>query len=293
MTIRTQQPLENKPTVPGRNPPIPAFRQQKSTFCCPIHPTKPNFRNPSASSAPLNAGTPGLHLRARLLALAIAVPSLIVAQTPPSLTITLADAISRAHQYGAQVQSAALNTALAAEDTKQAKANRLPTLNAFNQFIYTQGDHTPSGAFVANDGVHVYNEQAVVHQELLNAIRKGEVNRALAAEAVARARTDLIARGLDFTVIQNYYAIVSAQRKAVNVQTALDEAQHFLDITQKQEAGGEVARADVVKARISVQQSQRAVQDAQLAIEKARIALAVFIFPDFRTSTFTIGCIRA
>ncbi|HYA18016.1 MAG TPA: TolC family protein [Bryobacteraceae bacterium] len=232
-----------------------------------------------------------MSLRARLLALAAAAPCLVFgqsAQTPPpqpapSLTITLADAISRAHQYGTQVQSAALNTALAAEDTRQARANRLPTLNALNQYIYTQGDRTPSGVFVANDGVHVYNEQAVVHQELLNAIRKGEVNRALAAEAVAKARADLAARSLDFTVIQDYYAIVSAQRKAVNVQTALDEARHFLDITEKQESGGEVARADVVKARISLQQSERALQDAQLAIEKARIALGVLIFPDFRS----------
>ena len=207
---------------------------------------------------------------------------LLAAQTTP-LTITLADALARARQYGTQVQSASLNAALAVEDQKQARAGRLPTVNAFNQMIYTQGNGTPSGVFVANDGVHIYNEQAVVHEELLTLIRKGEINRALAAEAVAKARTELAVRGLNFTVIQDYYAIITAQRKSVNAQQALEEARHFLDITQKQEAGGEVAHADVVKARISLQQRERDVQDGQLAIEKSRIALGVLLFPDLRS----------
>ena len=77
---------------------------------------------------------------------------------PPS--ITLQEAITRARQYGGQIQSANLAVLLAKEDSAQARAGRLPTLNAFNQFIYTEGNGTPSGVFVANDGVHIYNEQA-------------------------------------------------------------------------------------------------------------------------------------
>src|SRR5947209_2486210 len=103
------------------------------------------------------------------------------AQAPAK--ITLQDALTRARQYGAQVQSASLAAALAREDRVQARAANLPSVNAFNQFIYTQGNGTSSGVFVSNDGVHVYNEQAVVHQELLALIRRGEVNRAMAAEA--------------------------------------------------------------------------------------------------------------
>ena len=52
----------------------------------------------------------------------------------------------------------------------------------------------PSGMFVANDGVHVYNEQAVIHEEALSLVRHGELNRALAAEALARAKVDVAAR---------------------------------------------------------------------------------------------------
>jgi outer membrane protein TolC len=206
------------------------------------------------------------------------------AQTPQApLTITLQDALARARQYGTQIQSANINALLAREDRAQAKAATLPSLNAFNQFIYTEANGTPSGVYVANDGVHVYNEQAQVHQELLSLVRHGEIRRAMAAEAVAKAKAEVAVRGLNATVIQDYYAIVSAQRRFANAQTSLRESDQFLDISQKQEKGGEVAHADVIKAQITQQQRQRDLQDADLNIEKARIALGVLIFPDFRS----------
>ena len=203
------------------------------------------------------------------------------AQTP--LVITLPDALARAKQYGMQIQSANLNVELAREDRVQAKAAGLPSVSAFNQFIYTEGNGTPSGVYVANDGVHVYNEQAQIHEEALTFVRHGEIRRAMAAEAVARAKIEVAQRGLNATVVQDYYAILAAQRRFVNAQTSLREAEQFLDITQKQEKGGEVAHADVIKAQITLQQRQRDLQDAQFNIDKSRIALAVLIFPDFRS----------
>lgn len=219
----------------------------------------------------------------------VAASAVLPAQTtaPQPASITLQDAIARARQYGGQIQSANLAVLLAKEDTAQAKAGRLPTLNAFNQFIYTEGNGTPSGVFVANDGVHVYNEQAVVHEELLSIFRRAEIRRDLAAQAVATAKVEVAARGLVATVVQDYYMIVSAQRKFVNAQTSLGEANQFLDITQKQEKGGEAAHADVIKAQIQQQQRERDAQDAQVAIEKAKIALGVLIFPNF-TADFTV-----
>jgi outer membrane protein TolC len=133
----------------------------------------------------------------------------------------------------------------------------------------------------------VYNEQAQVHEELLSVFRRGEIRRSLAAQAVAAAKVDIAARGLNATVIQDYYAIVSAQRKFANAQTSLREANQFLDITQKQEQGGEAAHADVIKAQIQQQQRGRDLQDAQVAVEKAKIALGVLIFPSF-TADFNV-----
>ena len=60
----------------------------------------------------------------------------------------------------------------------------------------------------------------------------------MAAEAVAKAKVEVAARGLNATVIQNYYAILSAQHHAANTQISIAEAQRFLDITQKQEQAG-------------------------------------------------------
>ena len=210
---------------------------------------------------------------------ALAAAALGFGQNAP--VVSLADALERARQNGGQVQGANLAVAQAREDRVQARAASLPSLNAFNQYIYTEGNGTPSGVFVANDGVHIYNEQAVVHQELLSLVRHGEIRRALAAEAVARARVDVAVRGLSATVIQDYYAIVAAERKAKNSAISLHEAEQFHDIAQKQEKGGEVAHADVIKSQIDLEQRRRDLQEAQLAIEKAKIALGVLIFPNF------------
>jgi outer membrane protein TolC len=215
----------------------------------------------------------------------LAVATLGFGQNTP--VISLEDALARARKNAGQVQAANLAVLQAKEDRVQARAAALPTLNAFNQFIYTEGNGTPSGVFVANDGVHVYNEQAVVHQELLSLVRRGEIRRAMAAEAVARAKTDVALRGLNVTVIQDYYAIVAAERKVKNSETSLREAEQFHDIAQKQEKGGEVAHADVIKSQIDLEQRKRDLQEAKLAIEKAKIALGVLIFPNF-AADFTV-----
>jgi len=81
-----------------------------------------------------------------------------------------------------------------------------------------------------------------------------EYRRAEAAEAAARARQDVATRGLVATVVQNYYGLATAQRHLANAARGVDEAQAFADITRKQEAGGEAAHADVIKAELQVQQ---------------------------------------
>ncbi len=206
-----------------------------------------------------------------------------LAQTAsPPLQLTLADALARARTVSPQLLSASLAAQIAHEDAVQAKAALLPTAQAFSQFIYTQSNGTPSGVFVSNDGPHVYNDQAQVHGDIYAPVKRADYHRAIAAEAVARARTDVAARGIIATVAQNFYAMAVGARKFANARTSLGEAQAFLDITSKLEAGGEAAHVDVVKAQMQVEQRQRDVQDAQLAADKSRIALAVLIFPDFR-----------
>jgi outer membrane protein TolC len=212
-------------------------------------------------------------------------PSSAPPQTPaPSepITLTLQDALQRARQYAQQIYTANIAALLAHEDAVQAKAALLPTVNGLSQFIYTQPNYgSPSGVFVSNDGPHVYNDQALVHGEIFNPGKRADYHKAMAAEAVARAKADLATRGIVATVVQNYYGMVVAQRKIANARQSLDEAQRLLDITQKQEAGGEVSHYDVVKAQIQLEQRQRDVQETQLALDKVRFGFAVLLFPNF------------
>ncbi len=219
---------------------------------------------------------------ALVLAVTLALPSFGQPPQPaPQLTISFHEALDRARKYGLDIQTANIAALLAREDRIQAKAALLPGVQYFNQFIYTEPNGTPSGVFVSNDGPHVYNSQGQVHEDL-SLSRRAEYRRAQAAEVLAKAKADLAARGIVATLVQDYYAVVIAQRRLANAQRSLADAQKFLDITEKLEHGGEAAHADVIKAQLQVQQRERDVLDAQLAIEKARLALAVVIFPDFR-----------
>ena len=195
--------------------------------------------------------------------------------------LTLQDALTQARANSQQFRSAQLAADLAREDRKQARAALLPSLNGFGQFIYTEPNGTPSGIWVPNDGPKVYATWLNVHGDA-SLTKWSEYRSAAAAEAVARAKADVAARGLVSTIVTNYYTLVAAERKLSSAQLALREAQQFLDITQRQEAGGEVAHSDVVKAQIQVNQRLRDEQEAELAVLKSRLGLSVLVFTDFR-----------
>jgi len=201
------------------------------------------------------------------------------------LTLTAAIALARVNSQ--QLRSADTSARLASEDRVQARAALLPSLGAFGQYIYTQPNGTPSGVFVANDGPNIYNVWGVVHGDVFAPARWADYRSAAAAEAVARARADVAARGLVAAVVENYYGVVAAVRKAASARQGLAEAQRFLDITTRQEQGGEVAHSDVVKAQIQVSARQRDAEDAELTALKSRLALSVLVYPDFR-DTFTV-----
>ena len=135
-----------------------------------------------------------------------------------------------------------------------------------------------------NDGPRIYAMWLNVHGDVFSLQKWSEYRSAAAAEAVARAKADVAARGLVATIVQNYYGLVAAQRKLASAQQGLREAQQFLDITQKQESGGEVAHSDVIKAQIQVAQRTRDAQDAELAVLKSRLGLSVLSSPTSATA---------
>jgi outer membrane protein TolC len=204
------------------------------------------------------------------------------------LTLTLRDALQRARSNNPQFQSALMDLGLAHQDVVQSRAALLPNVNYNMQYLYTQGNGTASNAplYIANNAVHEYIAQGNVHQ-LLSAQTYAEYRRTEAAEALARAKSEIAARGLVVTVVQAYYGFLVAERKYATSQRAAGEAERFLSISQKLEKGGEVAHADVLKAQIQNQAQQRDLQEAQRQMNKSRLDLAVLLFPDFNQN-FTI-----
>jgi len=211
--------------------------------------------------------------------------------TPSSqapLTLTLQDALALARKNNVEYNAALTDQGVAHQDKVQARAALLPSVVYNNQALYTQGNGTHSNTpiFIANNNVHEYISQGNVH-ESFGVSDLATYSRARALEAVARAKAEIAARGLVVTVVQAYYGLIAAQRKYATAQEAANEAQRFLDISQKLEKGGEVAHSDVIKAQIQSQDRQRDLREAQLGMAKSRLDLAVLLFQDFNEN-FTV-----
>ncbi len=229
-----------------------------------------------------------------LLLLALSVASTASAQTssfsvrsepnqqPPS-TLTLTDALTLAAKNDAALRAATTDAEVARQDLVQSRTALYPSLSGRSEYLGAQGNgKIPTSRFVTNDGVHVYREWAIVHQDLSpGTFTRVGVERAAASEALARAKVEIARRGLAATVTKSYYGLLAAQRKYATAQQALDQAQHALTISQDLERGGEVAHSDVVKSELQQNAQRQAVNEAQLSMEGARLDLAVLLFSDF------------
>jgi outer membrane protein TolC len=209
--------------------------------------------------------------------------ALAQAEQHPPATLTLKDAIALAEKNDPAFLAASGDAASAREDRKQARAAMYPSLSGKSEYLGTEGNGRLSESrFVTNDGVHVYRDWAVVHQDLSPGVLKGTaVERAGVAEAIARAKMEIARRGLAATVTKNYYALIVAQRKYATAQQTLDQARRFLTISQDLERGREVAHSDVVKSELQAVTQEQALQEARLAMESARLDLAVLLYRDF------------
>ena len=212
---------------------------------------------------------------------AFALPA--AAQTAPPKTLTLKDALDLAAKNDSALLSAAGDALSAHEDRMQAKTALYPSLSGRSEYLGTEGDGKLSESrFVTNDGVHVYRDWAVVHQDLSpGTIQRVAVQRTASAEALARAKVEIARRGLSATVTRSYYALIVAQRKYATAQQALDQAQRSLTISEDLERGREVAHSDVVKSQLQEVAQEQALEEAKLGMESARLDLAVFLFRDF------------
>ena len=201
----------------------------------------------------------------------------------PGATLTLKDALDLAAKNDPTLVSASTDAEIARQDRLQARTALYPSLSGRSEYLGTEGNgKIPTSRFVTNDGVHVYREWAVVHQDLSpGTFTRVAVQRATAAEALARAKVEIARRGLAPTVTKSYYGLLAAQRKYATAQQSLDQSQRALTISQDLERGGEVAHSDVVKSELQQNEQQQALNEAQLGMESARLDLAVLLFRDF------------
>src|SRR5229473_632152 len=84
--------------------------------------------------------------------------------TDAPLTITLQDALERARANSVPFHAALTDHGVAHQDKVQARAALLPSVNFNNQALYTQGNGTATGVFLANNGPHEYISQGNVHE---------------------------------------------------------------------------------------------------------------------------------
>lgn len=217
------------------------------------------------------------------------------AQTPaPPLppVITLDGALKLAQNNEPAFAAALAESRATALERADAKAGLLPSVVVHNQYLYTESNRSKAATtqggvaeslpvFIANNAVHEYTSQASVNETLgLAGIAAARLASANAARA--QAELEIARRGFVATVVGLFYEARSSADKLAVAQRALDEANRFLDITQKREAGGESAHADVIKARLAQQQRQRDLGDATLSREKAHLELGVLLYPDPR-----------
>jgi outer membrane protein TolC len=210
-------------------------------------------------------------------------------QASPHVTITLQDALDRAEKNDAQYSAAVTDAKIAKEDHVQMRAAGLPSLGLQTSALLTQGNGTiPTGRYVTNDGVHVYRQWGVVHQDFsLSTLSMLGDRRGAAMEALSRAKTEIARRGLKVTVTKDYYALVVSQRKYATAEESLKQSERFLALTKDQERQGEAAHSDVIKAQIQFNQQQALLRDAQLQMEDDRLTLAVLLFPAL-TENFSV-----
>lgn len=205
-------------------------------------------------------------------------------------TITLEDALRLAQKNSTQFQAAVTNAGLAHQDRVQARAGLLPSVSYNAQYLYSEGNGT-AARFIANNGVHEYISEGNAHQ-VFDLAHIADFQRSGAAEALAKAKAEIAARGLVVTVTQSYYALIVGQRKYANGQQAASEALRFRDISQALENGGEVAHSDVIKAQLQLNDRQRDLHEAELAMNRARLELAILLFPNLNQNFAVVDDLR-
>jgi outer membrane protein len=201
-------------------------------------------------------------------------PALLRGQAATPLT--LEECIRRALAAPSPVSVAKLDNEIANKGLTAARSNFFPSLSIANGYTY----NTPNGSsptFIALNAPHEYLTQAVAGFEVDTSGRlRAAYARARADQRISQAQLQIIERDLKRSVTASYYRLLLARHLVTANEELLSETATFAERIKKLLAGGEVARADAVKAEQQVAFQQQALAAAKLDARLANQELASF-----------------
>lgn len=207
------------------------------------------------------------------------------AQAPPSLRLSIAEALDRAREQNFQIRSAAADADAARAGKRQTLATFLPQLtvseqgtattdpvNAFSfklkQEAFTQQDFALD-ALNNPDRVDNFTTKIEVRQPILNLDgiyqRRAAADQARAAK-FGQQRTEAF---VTFKVREGYYGLVLAQQRRAVIDSALTAARANRDQAQDLFDQGMVNRADLLAAEVRVLELESQRTDAQARVQNA------------------------
>ncbi len=213
-----------------------------------------------------------------MLAAAIAAGRLAPAQQPDPV-LTLEDCVRRALGVPSQLSIARLDRAIADKDFAIARAGLLPQASASLGTVYTSPARSDreTFAFLPSNGIREYIGLGHIFQELdISGRIRAEIARARFNQAASAASTAIAERDLRRAVANAYYRLLLSRRLVEALNSSLAESQAFERRVKLLAAGGEAARADVVKASAQVAILRQTITTAQLAVTLSNQDLAAY-----------------
>src|SRR5574341_357058 len=203
---------------------------------------------------------------------------LAIAQQP-ARTLALQDCIQLTQSAPSTISLTKLEREIVDRDVTRARAAFKPQAEIFSGFVYTSPllDDRSTFSFVPANGIREYATFGSVTQEFDTSGRlRAELQRARASQDAARVNFEIARRDLRRAVTIAYYRLLLTRHLVVVVGEALNESLSFEKRTRLLFEGGEVARADLVKASTQVAFLQQALNAAELEARLANQELASF-----------------
>ncbi len=197
----------------------------------------------------------------------------------PDPILTLEDCIRRALAVPSQLSIARLERTIADKDLSIARAGLLPQASASFGTIYTSPHRAGSDvvSFLPSNGIREYIGLGHIFQELdVSGRIRAEIARARFNQAVSQASAGIAERDLRRAVGNSYYRLLLSRRLVEALNSSLAESQGFERRVKLLAAGGEAARADVVKASAQVAILRQTLTSAQLAVTLSNQDLAAY-----------------